>query len=259
MLNPLFKIILLGSSLMSMARCSVGDLFNNIGGDNNGGSSQGYNFISVTANNKGSANLQISDRLNGDYGKETGVSKSSSTPFDLYTFNNLPEPAIIDSEDFPYDSGITTSQHGVVYEYMKFTFYAKNFGDIVLDYKISFNITESGNGESLTDIMRAMVYENSEMNEHNYMVFAKASATPKQDEYGNLRNCEYISDEESGFAEEFENDSTICTRIVSNFEHEEVKRYTFVFWLEGYDPEASGIAPNFRNISFQINIQAKES
>lgn len=249
MLSSFLKVSsLFGAILMMAARCSLPSSFN--GGGNNSGGKNGYNFISVNAANKGGANLQISERLDGEYGNSTGISKNSSTPFDLYTFENLPEPSVMDNEDTPYNYGITTSQHGVVYEHLKCTFYAKNFGASTLEYKISLRFTESGSGIVSSDIMRVALYENDANNdEHECYVYAKESATGGE---------EYISNPESGYAQKFAGNNLITERYVSSFLSGDVMRYTFVVWMEGFDPEATGTPSSSTNLTFQIDIAAKE-
>ncbi len=252
MLSSFLKVsALFGTVMMMTARCSVGNIFNGGGNNNTSKNNPGEHFVAVSTENKDSANLKVSEKLAGNYDNYVSLSKSDTGPMELYTYENLPDSETMDDEDYLSFSGRTMSQNGLVYDFIKYTFYAKNCGVTTIDYKISFRFTETGSGLIVSDIMRIAIFENdSTVDEHNYNVYAKASADGGE---------EYISTPESGSTSRFESENTIATHYFYNLKSGDAIRYTFLVWLEGEDPEAVGTPTSSTNISFEIDIAAKEA
>ena len=225
----------------------------------------------------GSVRLSLSD--NSKFDSPTSYIKIDSLPsFDLYSFTNLPNASVIDNEDASYTSGVTRDSKGnESMKYFKYTFFVKNESNIAADYDLKVNLTKnvpSEDGRSLDTLLRVLVYENDPSStEHSYTVYAKKSETPNQT-YGyedeELTFKEYVSyntpekaeqhgDAFPGFAEMFEDDNTIATLPVRNFQQNDVKRYTLVAWLEGEDQQAKGNPPEGGNLKLGVTINAYEN
>ena len=251
MLNPLFKIILLGSSLMSMARCSVSDLIN--GGE----SSKKGDFFAVKVNNS-SVDLVVSEtNLLDSYQDSLAIKNSDMVPLEQNTLEQfLPHLEEIDSQDTSYTYGANMSPDGSYRSlyYFKYTFFIRNQGLVTARYKWSINFQEKGSGTSMLHVLRVMLFENNEFEEgaHQYEVYAKEAADGSQ---------ELISTPEYGYAQKFESDSTLASSIVSGFQRADMMRYTVVIWIEGNDPECTNdyYSDGFKdNYSFEFDINAKE-
>ena len=225
----------------------------------------------------GSVRLSLSD--NSKFDSPTSYIKIDSLPsFDLYSFTSLPNASVIDNEDASYTSGVTRDSKGnESMKYFKYTFFVKNESNIAADYDLKVNLTKnvpSEDGRSLDTLLRVLVYENDPSStEHSYTVYAKKSETPNQT-YGyedeELTFKEYVSyntpekaeqhgDAFPGFAEMFEDDNTIATLPVRNFQQNDVKRYTLVAWLEGEDQQAKGNPPEGGNLKLGVTINAYEN
>ena len=225
----------------------------------------------------GSVRLSLSD--NSKFDSPTSYIKIDSLPsFDLYSFTSLPNASVIDNEDASYTSGVTRDSKGnESMKYFKYTFFVKNESNIAADYDLKVNLTKnvpSEDGRSLDTLLRVLVYENDPSStEHSYTIYAKKSETPNQT-YGyedeELTFKEYVSyntpekaeqhgDAFPGFAEMFEDDNTIATLPVRNFQQNDVKRYTLVAWLEGEDQQAKGNPPEGGNLKLGVTINAYEN
>lgn len=127
--------------------------------------------------------------------------------------------------------------------YFKYTFYVKNVGTSAADYDLRLSMTnatvQATNVYSIDSILRVRFYENRNLSEHKCVTYAKASSTKHLDDNGNETWKELISVPGSGFAEEFLSTNLILKSHVSDLKQGEMVRYTFVFWLEGDDPECS--------------------
>ena len=64
-----------------------------------------------------------------------------------------------------------------------------------------------------------------------------------------------------GYAEQFESPNVVTTLVVSNFKPDEVRRYTIVNWLEGYDPQSNNYSapPKGARIKLGVEINAYEN
>lgn len=166
----------------------------------------------------------------------------------------------LDSGRTPWDHGANRDEFGEMtsINFFKFTFFVRNLGNGVANYKVSLAITESkpsDDGRYLEDTMRVILYENyvyegsNEETEHSKRVFAKPSTNSHLDENGNVSWREAIAYSNPkgdgsreplyGYAEEFESAEMITSYNVENFIGYGVMRYTIVYWLEGTDPSSS--------------------
>lgn len=100
--------------------------------------------------------------------------------------------------------------------YLAYTFYCKNEGDVEVNYKATLDI--NGVAKSADEACRVMVYKNGEPN-----VYAK----PKYDN----------RDEAEQDATMFVDDKVVMTTKTEEFKPDDVDKYTIVIWIEGADPE----------------------
>ena len=109
-------------------------------------------------------------------------------------------------------------------------------------------ITESvGN---LHRILRVLLFSNFEGDgNHNYDVYALRSSSVHETDEGPIYN-ELISTEEYGYARQFVSETEVFNNVYNNFEPDDILRLTTVFWLEGYDPDSYGEAPQQAKITF---------
>lgn len=100
--------------------------------------------------------------------------------------------------------------------YLAYTFYCKNEGDVEVDYSATLDIT--GVAKGADEACRVMVYKNGESN-----IFAKGK-------YDNR-------DEAEKDTIKFLDDKTVMTTETKEFKPGDVDKYTIVIWIEGADPE----------------------
>lgn len=100
--------------------------------------------------------------------------------------------------------------------YVAYTFYCKNNGQVPLDYDATLEIT--GVAKSADEAVRIMIYKNGEET-----VYAKGKyndrTKPEED------------------AVKFESDTVVMTTRTDDFGVDQVDKYTIVMWIEGNDPE----------------------
>lgn len=100
--------------------------------------------------------------------------------------------------------------------YVAYTFYCKNNGEVDVDYEATLEVI--GAAKSADEAVRVMVYKNGESE-----IYGKAS-------YDDRTEAETD-------CTAFETDTTVMTTRSTDFEPEAVDKYTIVIWLEGNDPE----------------------
>ena len=199
-------------------------------------------------------------------------------PFQEYHYKDLPDPEVLDNELTAYDDaraiGLDKDGNPECMYYVKYTFFVKNFGNQTAHYELFVNLsdrnkTRDGTERSLDDTLRVMLFENDgNTDEHEYKVYAKAAAGNNRLRDGTITNQEFVGynsiggqeDDQHPLAETFSSADVICTRDVSNFRKNEVKRYTVVFWLEGEDPQSntSDEAPEDAKLKLGVEIRAYE-
>lgn len=175
----------------------------------------------------------------------------------------------IDNEETSYEIGAyrdSETNEIMSLGYFKYTFFVKNIGSNSARYDMSIKIVsnsqDSDTQKRLDSFLRAAVIHNGEST-----VYAKRSndATHYATETPDVKSTlEYIDgDHDSycyeGLAESFVSGKEICNRHVKDFDANEVDRYTLVFWLEGDDADATGIAPKDCKLRLGVEIQAYEN
>ena len=147
--------------------------------------------------------------------------------------------------------------------FFKYTFYVTNNGNSQADYDLALTLSnptkDASNRFDIDSILRVRFYENRNLDEHNYVTYAKKSADPHIDENGQQSWKEQIAGDGSGYAEEFVSSKVILNSAVRNLAPNEKVRYTFVFWLEGDDPECEGEAPVNSALVLGVNVSAHEA
>ena len=178
-----------------------------------------------------------------------------------------------DEKAYTYDE--ITGKPDALY-YFKFTFYVRNMGNSIAQYKMSINITDNskstdGTNRTLDDTLRIMVFENDPTtNEHHYEVYAKDAAVsnynidgePTRREFiilppdynkagGNYETAEYPLAKKFGDAK----------FSVRDFAKGDMRRYTIVAWLEGDDPQADPTdePPEGATVKLGVDIAAYEN
>jgi hypothetical protein len=196
--------------------------------------------------------------------------------FQEYTYQSLPSDQQLDNEENSYLYGANYDENNKIQSmnFFKYTFYVKNVSNVSASYDMNFEITDNHaarDGRYLDDTLRVMVYENNDdelSSSHNKTVYAKKAAIANRTAEGDKVFNEYIStnysqaDEDHpcyGLAETFESETKIASLKVKNFNKDEVKRYTVVTWLEGYDPQSNGNAPEGAKIKIGVKINAYEN
>lgn len=182
----------------------------------------------------------------------------SNEQFSYYeaTYGNL------DNEN-TYSQFVVSDNKQTSTKFFKYTFYVTNRGNKAAEYDIRLNISnptkDASNRYEIDSILRVRFYENRNLDEHNYITYAKKSATPHIDEEGNTSYKELISIDGSGYAEPFFSNNVVLSKKVTNLLPSESIRYTFVFWLEGEDPECQDEPPVDSSLILGVEIGAHEA
>lgn len=228
--------------------------------------------------NTGDLDLSLSDS-SAFKRKESFLRVDELPQFHEFTYEGLPQGEVIDSEEANYLHGANYTINGQVesLNYFKYTFFVKNSGKVPAKYKLTINITDNkagDDGRTLDDTLRVMLYENSSNSDEHKIagIYAKRSATSHTNEKGEVSFEEPVSMSESmakyygeeflGYAKEFASPTVIQT-----IEPEyplgigEIRRYTLVNWLEGYDPQSDGTidAPKGARLKLGVEINAYEN
>ena len=169
-------------------------------------------------------------------------------------------------------------------DYFKFTFYVRNIGSKTAQYNLSLKYEESGKPDSgsdisLDDTLRIMLYENElDSNEHNKMIYAKASGDIRQIKYRDEDGEEHVMSTELEFLSKhpsyyvdqadiaeyplvdasFINNNTLLKTSTKGFAMNDVKRYTLVMWLEGEDMQSNNtiVSPVGAGLKIGVDISA---
>jgi len=158
--------------------------------------------------------------------------------------------------------------------FFKYTFFIRNTGNVDIDYNFNVFLTELNKPDNidydLTDLLRIRIYEHAyeDATHLSYKTYAKESLTARVDEKGNKTFKKPVSGELGtaqfyGFADPFVSDTMFVTIPVQGFTPGMTKRYTVVFWLEGYDEKATGTQPTNCSMKlgaeFIANVATKKS
>lgn len=214
-------------------------------------------------------------------------------PFSPTTYQNIMDDVDrVDNENYDYTIGGDTNVSGEItrLNFFKYTYFIKNVGNISARYETVINITNN-NSRDLDKILRVMVFENDvdlnhpEIVTHNKTVYALKSEVPNDVDISRIESPEdpsetdlvdgsttyreflskkYVDlegDEKMpgvGFAKQFVNNKVAASWPVKTLDSNQIKRYTIVIWLEGYDPQCTGEAPEGANLKLGVKINAYE-
>ncbi len=109
------------------------------------------------------------------------------------------------------------------YDYVAYTFYLMNQGSESIDISYHIRITDVYN--DLDTAIRILVIEDGEET-----IYQKAD-TP--DAFGNLP----VYPENVPASVDFLSETIVMRRLFTNFKPDQVKKFSVVVWLEGYDPD----------------------
>lgn len=144
--------------------------------------------------------------------------------------------------------------------FFKYTFFIKNVGEYAASYDMDIKFTEKvepTNGAApLDEYLRLAVFDGEGNLDPTY--YARRSLTRKLNGEGIVPEYVTVDDPDSdvyaGIAETFVDDDTLA-KITKDIAVNEVHMYTFLFWLEGYDPESTAI-PDKASLRIGANINA---
>ena len=123
-----------------------------------------------------------------------------------------------------------------------------------MNINIIENSTPTNDVHSLDQYLRFMVFEEGSTS----TVYARRSNTRFDD--NGLYAKEYVAGKPGeanyyGEAEPFASDDVIAT-IRNTLAPTETRRYTYLFWLEGWDPEGGGAVPQNASLRIGATINA---
>lgn len=148
-------------------------------------------------------------------------------------------------------------------EYFKYTFYIENIGDSASYFKLNLNISNPNRSSAkfdLADVLRVRMYENYDLEEHNFRTFAKRTSVYNEETGDYDYGPERISTKDSDYAEMFESNKVVLSTENKSFEPGAIVRYTFVMWIEGEDHDSDfQEAPVGTTLSLGIDISAHEA
>ena len=226
--------------------------------------------------NTGDVSLALS--TSQEFVEQSSFLRVDSLPdFQERTYSQLPDADALDSEHTSYLDWANKKSDNVTISsipFFKYTFFVKNVGGVPAGYTMKIRILDSkaaNDGRKIEDTLRVMLYDNDgSSTEHNKEIYAKRSPNHHLDEDGNVSFAEAITVDPSradeftpflGYAKEFESDSIITTISTEEpFETGDIKRYTLVTWLEGFDLQSDNFkkAPKGANLRLGVEINAYE-
>lgn len=172
-----------------------------------------------------------------------------------------PDFPMIHSEEYDYKIGQEIAGDSTTLRFFKYTFFIKNIGDDAATYDMDINLEENvqpSNADSekaapLNDYLRLAIFEGEDCK--TPVVYANRSWTKEKNNEGVVQ--ENISTPTSGLAEIFDSEKGEgrLTSLNREITVDEVHMYTFLFWLEGEDPECV-IAPQNASLRIGATINA---
>ena len=209
--------------------------------------------VSLEAKN---VDLTLSEK--SSFEEHSSFLRVNSVPsFQEFTYQNFEKfggGEKLDSEET--DAFYGANPENETLNFFKYTFFIKNVGITPAKYNLSLLIKENvaaSDGRTLEDTLRVSVYDNGKET-----VYAK----------GNLNSPVPISvsegeatDEYSfqGYAMNFVSSKEIMRQDGVSLNIGEVRRYTFVTWLEGFRSSNTQTAPKGATIKLGVEINAYEN
>lgn len=218
--------------------------------------------LTVELNNSG-AKLALCETSAVEADKRTFLLAKNAPSYSEFNGNALPQYEKVTEFDSELSESILSSDKKSTLVY-KYTFYVTNTGTNAADYLLSLNISNpnrSANNFDLADILRVRFYENSDLSLHNYKTYAKATQTYDEETGTYIQGKEHITDMDSPLVDEnFVSNKVVLESTIKGVLPQSMIRYTFVFWLEGNDPDSEGKeAPVGSSLVLGVNISAHEA
>ena len=225
--------------------------------------------FTVSVNN-GEVDLSLSEKIS--FAEPQSLLRISSlSKYDEIAYESLPDVGTLDNEDFPYTLGaVFDGQEMVSMKYFKYTFYVKNVGQASARYRISFKITENkpaddGTGRTLDDTLRVMIFDNEASGSlHDKKIYAKEAAEFNYLADGTKTRREFIGrtpynrteDETNKLVDgTFLSESLVTEYEVPDFKANDIRRYTFVSWLEGEDRQSEKDKEPPRGATIKLGVE----
>lgn len=165
------------------------------------------------------------------------------------------------SEETTSDIGKEVYSGTETMRFFKYTFYIKNTGTLAASYDmrivLNSNSKPTNGSYPIDEYLRLAIFEG----EGNYTpeYYARRSLTKKLNNEGNCPEAVCDSDVNSdnyyGEAIPFVSESELALLTKRKLAIDEVRMYTLLFWLEGYDPESHAI-PDKGSLTIGANINA---
>ena len=213
------------------------------------------------------AQLTLSER--SSFEEKSSFLRVGEVPgFQEYTysrFRSLGEGAL-DDEENDYTFGFRTNKKGVKHtDFLKYTFFVKNVGVDAAEYDFSLQIKEvvaTSNGQTLEDSFRVMVFDNGVPE-----VYAKRLQVPRvEDGVADYRAPISVNEADAtidypfeGYAKIFNSSTEIMSEKAQHLEVNEVRKYTIVTWLEGFQSSGDGDTLRGASIKLGVEINAYEN
>lgn len=172
-------------------------------------------LMAVTSNRNGNLTIFV-DRSSVTKSLSLSESKNLSNPQGKIYGPSL-DNAWDTGEDFiPGDLYLLDGNNSGT-NYLAYTFYVFNSGIENLDYSMRFSIDNTS--KDLDEAIRVRFYVNDELT-----TYAKKNKTTGESENGTVA---------------FESDDVITSHTITDFEPEEVTKYSIVIWVEGDDVDCT--------------------
>lgn len=213
--------------------------------------------------------------------KSTFIGLDKLPSYDIYSIDTLKEKYSDETLDNVSSNNDHTgkkvdSEGNIIGLYFfKYTFFVKNTGTTTADYDLTFNIVDakkpSNVNYGLDDIMRVRFYSNAVSSNtsdsllHEYKTYAKEGKDPHTssdsvDPFYNSCIGESVNGIcVDGYATNFSSSAIILKENIQSFKSNEIRRYTYIIWMEGHDTEASGTKPIDGFLKLNINIEGYEA
>lgn len=171
--------------------------------------------MAITSNRNGNLTIYV-DRTSVTKSLSLSESKTLSNPQGKIYAPSL-EGAWDTSEDYiPSDVYLFDGNNSGT-NYLAYTFYVYNSGIESLDYSMNFKVDSSS--KKLDEVIRVRLYVNDVLT-----TYAKKSNITDEPETGTVA---------------FESDNVITSHTITDFEPNEVTKYSIVLWVAGEDMECT--------------------
>lgn len=142
--------------------------------------------------------------------------------------------------------------------FFKYTFFIMNDGNVNATYDMNVNFMENikpkNDAYPMDEYLRLMIFEG----DSDRYIYARRSLTRNESENGSYR--EYVSGAPNSGDYYGETipfiDEMHLARLENYLEPGEKRMYTFLFWLEGNDPECTGKVPENASLRIGATINA---